>query len=241
MNRTAFLLGSGLLLLGAFASGQEAADPATYSNVTLVSADPARRIVVVRDSKGRRQTLQMDDLLAGIGSVKPGDHVIVTVRGGPGQRRISAISRTSDPAAPVLVTSPPRRSAGRPPTIASNRASVKDAFAQQVATLSGEARSVDSMWASFVTACNARPTSAGAGRDWFGLWDGRVQADYSGSQCRDQFNQIIAAGEPIVRGMVAAEAVADKTLTAGEIRDIRKLNLMDWDGWTLPAPQKREP
>ena len=149
MNRTAFLLGSGLLMLGAFASGQEAADPATYSNVTLVSADPARRIVVISDSKGRRQTLQMDDLLAGTGSVKPGDHVIVTVRGGPGQRRISAISRTSDPAATVAVTSRPPGSGGRAATITSNRAAGKDAFAQQVATLSREARSVDSMWASF--------------------------------------------------------------------------------------------
>ena len=58
---------------------------------------------------------------------------------------------------------------------------------------------------------------------------------------RDLFNQIVASGEVIKNGMAAAEAVVRSTLTAGEIRDIRKLSLMDWDGWTLPAPPKREP
>ena len=67
--------------------------------------------------------------------------------------------------------------------------------ADQVATLSMNARAVDSMWSSFVTACNVKPVAnEGGGRDWFGLWDGRVQADYSGGFCRDLFNQIVSAG-----------------------------------------------
>ena len=27
----------------------------------------------------------------------------------------------------------------------------------------------------------------------------------------------------------------------GEVRDMRRLNSMDWDGWALPAPDKLEP
>ena len=66
-------------------------------------------------------------------------------------------------------------------------------------------------------------------------------ADLSSGFCRDLFNQIVSPGEGIKKGMAAAEDVARKTLDAGEMRDIRKLNSMDWDGWALSAPDRRDP
>jgi hypothetical protein len=247
-NRTLFVA-MGLLLGGAFASAQ-GTDTATYSNVELISVDPASRLIIIRNAQGGRETLPMDDLLSGTGGVKAGDYVIVTVRGGAGMRRVSAIARTSSPQARVVTTAPAAAPAGvvvltpgtaRPVVVTADQVAMRRTFAAQVSSLSQDARGVDSMWAAFVTACAVKPVSANDGREWFGLWDGRVQADYSAGQCRDQFNQIVAAGEVIKHGMAAAETVANKHLTPGEIRDIRKLSLMDWDGWMLPSPQKREP
>jgi hypothetical protein len=101
---------------------------------------------------------------------------------------------------------------------------------------------VDSSWASFVTACKViQPETMSGGRDWFGLWDGRVQADYSSGSCRELFNQIVSSGEGIKKAMAAAESVVRDRLEPGQIRDIRTLNNMNWDGWTLPPPARREP
>jgi hypothetical protein len=238
--RTACALGVGLMLLSpsAQAAHQDGSDPAIYSNVELVSVDPARRIIVVKSPRGVTETFDMDDLLRSTGSVRAGDRVIITIRGGLGRRRISAISRSTATPAAVVVSAAPLATiatADDPP------AAVKAAFARQVASLSQDARPIDGMWTSFVTSCRVKPVNANDGRAWFGLWDGRVQADYSSGPCRELFNQMVAAGEVIKGGMAAAEDVARKTLTPGNIRDIRKVSLMDWDGWTLPAPQKREP
>jgi hypothetical protein len=52
---------------------------------------------------------------------------------------------------------------------------------------------------------------------------------------------MISAGEVIKQGMATAEEAARRSLTPGEMREIRKARLMDWDGWALPAPPKREP
>ena len=68
----------------------------------------------------------------------------------------------------------------------------------------------------------------------------RVRADLSSGFCRDLFNQIVTSGEGIKTAMAAAEDVARKSLAAGDIREICKLNSMDWEGWELPAPDKLE-
>jgi hypothetical protein len=231
-----------LMLLSSsdFVGAQEAP---TYINGQLITADPARRIVVLQTSGGKRETFDMDDTVGSVGSVKRGDQVIVTVTAGHARRRITAITKSSGTPSAVIVTSTPVGPVtplGRV-TATQSTASVRDAFSRQVAQISRDAAPVDSAWAGFVTACKVQPFSANDGRPWFGLWDNRVQADYSNGQCRDLFNQIISSGEGIKRAMAAAEEVANKSLSPGEIRDIRKMSQMDWDGWMLPPPQKREP
>ena len=248
---TVFALGASLLL-GAFHPRETAARPPqgstdtpTYTNVELIAIDPSRRVVVVRSPRGAKVTYDMDDLLTGTASVKPGDRVILTLRGGSGLNRVTAIAKAADRPGVVLVAPTPVTSVVTVPagavSLAVSQVAAREAFARQVAVLSDEARSIDNQWTTFVTDCKAKVPTAGDGRAWFGLWDGRVQADYTNGQCRELFNQMVAGGEKIKQGMVAAEDVARKTLTPGEIRDIRKTNLMDWDGWALPAPPKREP
>jgi len=229
------LLGALLLLTVGRVSAQ--VETPTYTNAQVISIDPVTRILVISNSKGQKESLMFDDLLQSTGGIKTGDHVIVTVRGGPGRRRVSAISLssattgTSQAPTTVIVARSPQE-----------RTKVRDDFARQVATISEDARGVDGSWASFVTSCKVvKPETISGSRDWFGLWDGRVQADYSSGFCRDLFNQIVSSGEAVKKSMAAAESTVQGVLEPGEIRDIRRLQNMNWDGWTLSPPTRREP
>ncbi len=238
-NRTRHvgLLGALVLLAASIASSQSGVETPTYTNVQVVSIDPARRVLVIRNSNGRRESLIFDDLLASTGSIQAGDRVIVTVRGGPGRKRVSAISLSR----PTPAASPTPLVIRRLESV-SERTRTHDDFARQVASISQGASGVDSSWASFTTTCKViQPETVAGGRDWFGLWDGRVQADYTSGFCRDLFNQIVSSGEAIKKAMAAAESVVQKTLEPGEIREIRRLHNMNWDGWTLSPPARREP
>jgi hypothetical protein len=218
------------------ATGASAQDTPVYTTAQVVSIDPAARIMVIRNTKGQRQSLMFDDLLGSTGGVKAGDRVIVTVRGGPGRERVSAIAMASATAAPTPV---PRVTPAMPPA---ELARIKEGFARQVGVISANAASVDGSWASFVTSCKViKAENTGGGRDWFGLWDNRIQADYTSGFCRDLFNQMISSGEAIKKAMAAAESTVTGILEPGEIRDIRSLHNMNWDGWNLAPPARREP
>jgi hypothetical protein len=241
-NRVAVALAAASLLFvrGALASGQDRAVTPVYTNVEIVSIDSVTRLAVVKNSKGAEETLEFDDSLAGTPGVKAGDRVMLTVRGEPGRRRISAITKATEGSkATANQTSASTPSASQ--DVDQSRG-VREHFANQVASLSQQARAIDAVWGSFVTSCSAKASSsAEGGRDWFGLWDGRVKADLSSGFCRDLFNQLVTSGEGIKKAMAAAEDVARKTMDAGEVREIRRLNSMDWDGWELPAPDKLQP
>jgi hypothetical protein len=236
--RTLGFMGVCLLTMGS-AAGQEVVAP-TYSNVQVVSVDPVTRLVVIKNAKGVNETFELDDAVAGGAGVKAGDRVIVTVRSEPGRRRISAISKVAASPAPTVIT----KTVPSPQPVLADaaRAEMRASFANQVAALSQQARAVDTVWSSFMTSCDVRPLTTPAGaRPWFGLWDQSVKADLSSGFCRDLFNQMVSTGETLKKSMASAEDVARKTLTPEEIRDVRKLNTMDWDGWTLPAPDTLEP
>jgi hypothetical protein len=66
-----------------------------------------------------------------------------------------------------------------------------------------------------------------------------VRADLSNGTCRDLYNQIVGLGETVKRGMAGAEDAARRSLSPGEIRDVRLRYSMDWDGWALPAPERQ--
>ena len=241
-------LSASLLMVASGLLAQDVETP-TYSNARIVAVDPAQRIVVLSVG-GVRESLILDDMMAGTGSFKAGDLVIVTVRGGPGRKRISAMTlartgpTTSSPDLQPRSTLPPRPP-GRtdvPARNEQNRREARVGYAEQVAALSRQAASVDALWNSFVDGCAVKPVSnEGGGRAWFGLWDGRVFADYSGGQCRELFNQLVTNGEVIKQAMTGIEQNIEDWLTPGEIRAIRRSHSMNWDGWALPAPPRRDP
>jgi hypothetical protein len=241
MRKMALVLVAGVAVFGSgiTASAQEPPAP-SYANVEIVSFDPVTRLVVVRTHSGGEETLELSDGYSGLAGLKAGDRVMMTVRAGPGRGRISGM-RSAAPVAPAGLRS---GTFPRPQALIDedpSRAELRDAFAGQVAALSRQARDIDGVWASFATTCGVKLRSNDdGGREWFGLWDGRIQADLSSGFCRDLFNQMVSSGEGIKKAMAAAHDVARRTLDAGEMREILRLNSMEWDGWTLPAPDKLE-
>jgi hypothetical protein len=234
--RSLGLVAAFLLSTGGWASGQAAT---TYANVKIVSMDPTTRLVVIQNSSGDQETLELDDSVAGMEGVTAGDDVIMAVRGEPGRRRISAITKAlgrpkatpTSPARPEEPAAATRAAGGHVEGLMR--------FTEQVAALSRQAQPIDALWSEFTSACAAKTSGSVEGaRPWFGLWDGRVKADLSSGFCRDLFNQIVSSGESVKSGMAAAEEVAGKSLIPGEIRDVRRLHGMDWDGWALRAPEK---
>jgi hypothetical protein len=238
-SRAATVAAAVFFLFGEIASGQGAEAPQPYDGVEVVSINTAKHIVVIRNSKGVQETLDLADGLASSGSVKAGDRVMMTVGDDTGRKRITAITK--------LVAQPAPGAASQDASIpvstdAAGGVEIRDRFSNQVATAAQQARSIDALWSSFVARCDAKMlSSADGGHDWFGLWDGRVKADLSGGFCRDLFNQIVSSGEAVKKAMAAAEDVARKTLEPGDIRDIRRLNSMDWEGWGMPPPDKLAP
>lgn len=240
----AFVLVGALGLSGTVISAQQppadaGEDVPSYTNARVLALDPSRRTLVIRTADGVEETLQLDDRLAGFGDVAVGDRVILTVRSGPGWARVTSVTR-SRPSLPSndrpLVAPPPDR-----PVDAETRAFARTIFDSRVATLARQAQRVDQVWGEFVNGCKIEGLTQNDGaRGWFVLWEGSLRSDLSGGFCRDLFNQIVNLGEPIKKGMTAAEDVARRSLGPGEIRDIRRRHAMDWGGWALPRPTMLE-
>ncbi len=226
-----------LLSLAAPAANAAGATP-RYTNAELVSVNPQNRLVVIRNTDGREQTLQLDDNVAGLEALRAGDRVILTLREEPGLTRISSIAKSL---APQAAPNPP---ASRPPVAAvAPLSSGLSRFNEQVAALAQQAGQVDAVWNEFRTACNVTLRSTYTdGRDWFSLWDDTAQIDVSGGICRDLFNQLVGQGETVKAGMAGAEEAARKAdLPPGDLRETRRRYSMEWGGWGLPAPELLKP
>ena len=235
---------SRLVLAGAVAfcaSALAAGEGSTYTNAQVVAVDLIGRTLVIRNAKGGEEKVELDDNLAGFGDIKAGDRVILTLRTGPGWTRVSSIVKSrAVPAPPKAATRPlpsqPVAPVDNAPSLAS-----REAFGARVARLAGQADRVDHVWNEFRSACDFKAENPREGaRGWFVIWEGSIRADLSGGFCRDLFNQIIDLGEPIKAGMTAAEDVARRTFSPGDIREIRRQYALDWDGWALTPPKQLE-
>ena len=110
-------------------------------------------------------------------------------------------------------------------------------FTLEVAGLAREAWRIDEVFAEFETFCDAKVgTRYENAREWFGLWERQVRAELAGGLCGELFDEIVARGEAVKRGMAAAESDARRRLDPAAIREVRRAYSLDWDGWTLPAP-----
>jgi hypothetical protein len=237
-----------VLVIGAFVWGALGAGTAlareevpTYTNAVVVSMDKAKRTIVVRNTDGVQQRLDLDEAVTDLGDIRAGDQVIMTVRGETDRPRVTALSKsvtTAPSKAPAIATTTPA-----PPE--DDLAGPRRAFESRVSLVAQQAARVDALWSQFVNACDVRQGPAGSydnGREWFALWDGTTtRADLSNGFCRDLYNQIVGLGESVKRSMSGAEETARRDLDAGDMRQIRQRYGMDWDGWDRSAPARQTP
>jgi hypothetical protein len=211
--------------------------PPTYTNARVVAVDAIGRTLVIRNARGAEEKVVLDDNLAGFEDIRAGDRVSLTLRAGPGWARVTSIIKATPESKAAASPSP---SPVAPRADAEARAS-REAFVAQVARVAGQADGADRVFNEFRRACDFQATNPHEGaRAWFAIWEGSIRADLSGGFCRDLFNQIIDLGEPVKAGMAAAEEVARRSLSPGEIREVRRQYRMDWDGWALTAPKRLE-
>lgn len=85
-----------------------------YMNAEVVKVRVQERLLVVRDNEGAEQTMQLDDRVAGFADLRPGDQVILTVRGEPGRARVEAILKAKAPSEPAPSTETPPNSDEKP-------------------------------------------------------------------------------------------------------------------------------
>jgi hypothetical protein len=233
-----------ILSLGvASAWSAQAADPPAADHVTaeVVSVNIANRTLVVRISGAAAQTVELDDTVAGLGDVKAGDRVILSLRKEPGHAKVTWLARDADrkkdgkDAAARVTTS------ATPGVQPRDVEALRLGFSERTAALAEQATRVDALWRSFREGCDVKVTGQYEGaREWFSLWDTQAKADLSGGFCRDLFDQIVSAGSDVNKGMASAEDGVRNALQPGAIRDIRRNYSMDWEGWSRPTPTQLE-
>lgn len=223
------------LLAGANRVLAQASTP-RHTNAEVVAIKAQERLLVVRNNDGVEQTLELDDQLVGFGDLRPGDRVMLTLRGEPGRARIEAFAKAEAAKAPSVAVETPEATVAN-----TEEVRAEDAFDRRLAALAQQASRVDNLWNSFRGSCNVtlRGGDYAGGREWLSLWDDLAQVDLSGGSCRDLFNQIVGLGQAVNSGMAAARDAARRALEPGEMREIQKRHSLDWSGWGRTAPERR--
>src|SRR5262245_47913718 len=176
-----------------------AQEPPTYTNVEILSVDAKSRLLVIRNKDGVRQTVELDDRVAGVGDIKAGDKVIVGLRSSAGRARVSSITRATK-ANPATAGEAP--AAGAALVVEKSLPAGTAIFRDRVAALSDEAKRVDSLWSQFRDACSVSVSGGyDDSREWLALWDGAAKMDLSSGFCRDLHNQLVSAGSSVNDGM----------------------------------------
>jgi hypothetical protein len=244
-HKIALILAAFAMLAGASVLTAQSPQSLTMTNAEVVSVDPSQRIMVIRNTLGRDQTVELDDQLAGFGGVRPGDKVVLSLRKGPGRDRVMAISKggtvTPAPKATVAATAETAAAASaNEAAVPASQASL-NAYSDRVATLAQQANEVDRLWGELRNVCNVTVDAHYSSREWLSLWDKQARLDLSSGSCRDLYNQVLSAGETVNASMAAAGESAKKAgLIDGDLRQIRQRYSMDWEGWGRIPPERLE-
>ncbi len=145
--------GVALALAGSSALAQQTPK---YTNAEVVKVRTQERLLVIKNADGVEQTLELDDHVVGIGELRPGDRVILTLRGEAGRSRVESFSKSEasqkSAASQTRAVAQQRPSAVVEDTGEETRAG--SAFEARVAALAQQSVRVDGLWSSFRTSCN---------------------------------------------------------------------------------------
>ena len=87
------------------ASSARAEQTPKYTNAEVVKVRAQERLLVIKNADGVQQTLKLADRIDGLGELRPGDHVILTLRGEPG--RVESVSKSEASSARATSQPPP--------------------------------------------------------------------------------------------------------------------------------------
>lgn len=224
--------------VGIGVSGALAQSPPKYTTAEVVSVNAQQRLLVVRGNDGAQQTLELDDQVSGLADLRPGDRVILTLRGEPGRARVQAFAKSTKVEARASTPAEPVVTAG---DRGDEELRAAESYSQRLADLAAQATAIDNVWSGFRTACNVTLSDgAYAGsREWLSLWDS-VQVNTSSGYCRDLFNQIVGRGQSVNSAMAAAETDARRWLEPGAIREIQRQYSLEWHNWGRTPPKRLE-
>ena len=248
MLRLGALAVAGAALALAGASGYAQTPVPKYTTAEVVKVRTQERLLVIRDNEGAERTLELDEHVTGLAELRPGDQVILTLRGEPARPRIASFTKAEAASRSGVRTARGSARPAAPVPAVADEADIEaragaDAFEQRVANLAQQAVRVDSLWNTFRTSCNVvmrGGTAYEGGRQWLSLWDSTAQVDLSSGQCRDLYNQIVGLGQAVNVGMSDAEDSARRVLEPGPMREIERRHQLEWGGWGRSAPELRD-
>src|SRR5207344_2414966 len=103
------------------------------------------RLLVIRNNEGVEQTLELDDQVVGIGELRPGDRVILTLRGEPGRARIESFSKAEAPSTRTASQETARAVVDD----SGEETRAGEAFEARVTAAAQQSVRVDNLWNSF--------------------------------------------------------------------------------------------
>lgn len=114
----------------------------TFANATVVSTDATHRTLTIKGDQGRNEVLEVDGAaVAGLQGLKPGDEVILTLRGAEGQPRVvTVIERSVRRAQPAAKKKPRAARPARPAMPVSPAKTPPTAPTPKVSPVPGSAR-----------------------------------------------------------------------------------------------------
>jgi hypothetical protein len=168
------------LLAGAAGLHAQGPQALTMTNAFVVSVDPAQRIMVIKNTDGRQQTVELDDQIAGFGGIRAGDEVVLSLRKGPGRDRIMAMEKSAPTttSSSRTTTSTTRTTTSRPPTTTTQSGASGTATSPALPPVKEETRVTTSTNREETRAVNPNGEAAAAARNEaaLGSYNDRVAA-----------------------------------------------------------------
>jgi hypothetical protein len=100
--------------------------------------------------------------------------------------------------------------------------------------ISGQADEMDAEWREYATSCGiGAPSAPISGRGWFAIWSAAGAVGGNARQgCANMRDDILERASRVKASMTdASERSRRAGVYPGEIRDLRRKYLLDYDGW----------
>ena len=153
-----------------------------------------------------------------------------------GRRLINGETSVADRAAPDATRSDSDSnvfSSPRPPDSDERHHTGLASYDVALRAVASQADRVDSEWREYVTWCGIdAPSAAAGGRAWFAIWSAAADGGSARSNCPAMRSEILDHASRLKAAMTdISERARRAGVFPGEIRDLRRKYLLDYEGW----------